>query len=258
MHTHTHTHMHTHTHTHTYTHTYTHTHTHMHAPCTHTHTHTHTHSHSHTHTHTHAHTHAHTHTHTHTRTRTMQASNTGVDQLLTTAISDGVEELCQCGFSADHLNHIILQCFPDNQEKINVLLFVEPTPSTTTSEILALMNTWINGNPQIMLTESNTTLSIDSDCDIETIQGSECNSDKPTPTITKNQNITSPTSPSNVYYNGTSTENASVTGSESKGRDLAIVGGIFLTLALVTIAIVVVFLVVLVRYRVVKIDSFRV
>ena len=86
-----------------------------------------------------------------------------------------MEQLCQCGFSAENINQIILKCFTDNLEKINALLLLTPTPTTNSSELLDVMRTWVDSSPQITLNGSNTTLSIDSTCDIETIQDSQCN-----------------------------------------------------------------------------------
>ena len=94
--------------------------------------------------------------------------------MLATTVSDEVEQLCQCRFSAKNINQVILKCFTDNLQKINVLLLLTPTPTANTSEVLNFMRTWIDGSPQITLNGSNTTLSIDSSCDIETIQDSYC------------------------------------------------------------------------------------
>ena len=95
--------------------------------------------------------------------------------MLATTISDGIEQLCQCGFSVENIKQIVLKCFTDNLEKINVLLLLTPTPTTNTSELLNVMRIWIDGSPQITLNGSNTTLSIDTTCDIETVQDSQCN-----------------------------------------------------------------------------------
>ena len=104
----------------------------------------------------------------------VQATTSGVNQMLATTISDGVEQLCQCGFSAGNIKRIILKCFMENPEKINVLLLLTPTPTTSTNELLNVLRTWIERSPQITLNGSNTTLSIDRECDIETIQDSHC------------------------------------------------------------------------------------
>ena len=184
-----------------------------------------------------------------------QLSSTGVAQLLATTISTGVEELCDCGFSANSLNQITLQCFPDNQEKINILLLLQQTPTKNISEIITLLNTWISSNPLIVLDDSNTTLSFSSDCDIEKIQGSECNPSTQTPTLST---MDSP-SPSNVAYNQTPTENSNVAAEEdtSKGEDIAIAGGVLLTIAMIGIAAVLITIVGLVRCHVIKTGSFN-
>lgn len=103
----------------------------------------------------------------------VQESTSGVAQQLATTVGDGVEGICQCGFSSENIDDIILHCFPDNLEKLNVLLLLRPTPTANTSEILNFMRRWIISNPQIIF--SNITLSIDTECDIETIQDSQCN-----------------------------------------------------------------------------------
>lgn len=108
----------------------------------------------------------------------VQVSTPDVAQLLATTVGDGIENICQCGFSSGNINDVILQCFPENLEKLNVLMLLRPTPKTNTSEILNFLRTWINSNPQIMF--SNTTLSIDRECDIETVQDSQCNTNPTT------------------------------------------------------------------------------
>ena len=90
-----------------------------------------------------------------------------------------MEQLCQCGFSVENIKQIILKCFTDNPEKINVLLLLTPTPITNTSELFNVLRTWIERSPQITLNGSNTTLSIDRECDIETIQDSHCITNPP-------------------------------------------------------------------------------
>ena len=109
----------------------------------------------------------------------IQATTSGVNQMLTTIISDEVEQLCQCGFSAKNIKQIIVKCFTENPEKINVLLLLTPTPTTSTTELFNVLRTWIERSPQITLNGSNTTLSIDSSCDIETIQDSHCITNPP-------------------------------------------------------------------------------
>ena len=94
--------------------------------------------------------------------------------MLATTVSDEVEGLCQCGFLTENINEVILKCFTDNPEKINVLLLLRQTPKANISELLNVIQTWINSGPQITLDE-NSTLSIDSACDIVTIQDSHCN-----------------------------------------------------------------------------------
>lgn len=185
----------------------------------------------------------------------VSTQDSGINELLATAVSDGVERLCRCGFSTANIDQTILQCFPDTLEKINVLLLIRPTPSKTSSEILQFMRTWIDGDPQIMLNESNTTLSIDSDCDVGMIHSSECNVDSTTGNSnpTTNPPNTSPTSPTSITNDGTSAESSS----RSKGQGAAIAGGVLITLAIVIAVITaVVIVVVLARHRRVTVGSF--
>ena len=85
-----------------------------------------------------------------------------------------MEKFCQCGFSAENINEVIEHCFPENLGKINILLLLRPTLSANISTVLHFMHLWINSNPQFSFSESNITLNIDIECDIETIQGSQC------------------------------------------------------------------------------------
>lgn len=179
----------------------------------------------------------------------VSTQDSGINELLATAVSDGVERLCQCGFSTGNIDQTILQCFPDTQEKINALLLIRPTPSKNSSEILDFMRTWINENPQIMFNESNTTLSIDRDCDVGIIHGSECNTDPTTENSNPTTNTTNrPTSP---------TSDVTLAKSESKGQGAAIAGGVLISLAIIiAVATAVVIVVVWVRYRRVTVGSF--
>ena len=175
-----------------------------------------------------------------------------------TTISAGVEEICHCGFSVHNLNQIILQCFHDTQEKINVLLLLQQTPTKNTSEVISIINSWINSDPQIVLNDSNITLSIDSECDISTIGGSDCNIHSTQPPISPSTTIYTKTS-SSAFHNATSTPHLNVLVSESKGQDTVVAGVVLVAIGVVVIVIaVVVVLIVLVRYRVIKISSFRV
>jgi hypothetical protein len=185
----------------------------------------------------------------------IQASSADIDKVLVTTISAGVEEICQCGFSVHNLNQITPQCFHDNQEKINIFLFLQQTPTKNTSEIISTMNTWINSNPQIVLNDSNITLTIDSACDITKIQNSDCNRNTQPPI---SPSTTTQTSPS-PFHNATSTARPSVVKSESKGQDTVVAGVVLVTIAVVVIVIsVAIVLIVLVKYRVIKVDSFKI
>ena len=179
-----------------------------------------------------------------------QASGAGVKQLLAAAISTGVEELCSCGFSTSNIAQIILQCFPDNPAKINVLFLLQETPTRNISEIIAFVNVWINSGPLIVLDENNTTVSVDGDCDVKTVQGSDC-------TLPTSMPTSSP-APTNKTNNETTTDepSVSVVKSESKGQDLTTVGGTFLGVGIfIIVASVCIVLFVLVRFRVIKIGS---
>ena len=179
---------------------------------------------------------------------------------MTRSIADGVEEQCQCGFSVGNVNQITLQCFSDNVEKVNTVLLVQPTPSQGTSEaVVAVIRRWIDSDPQIRFADTNVTLSIDSDCDIETIQGSVCDPDPPTSSpSTEPPSTNTTTSTGSVTYNETSTDSVSATGSESRGQGAAVAGGVLIAVALVAIVVaVVIVLVILVRYRIIKVGSFN-
>lgn len=179
----------------------------------------------------------------------MSIQDSGINELLATTVSDGVERLCQCGFTTGNIDQTILQCFPDTLEKINVLLLIRPTPSKNSSEILDFMRTWIDENPQIMINESNTTLSIDSDCDVTVIHGSECNTDS----TTENSNPT--TNTPNTPTSPTSDETSA--NSESKGQGAAVAGGVLISLAIIIVVVTAVVVVVIwMRHRRETVGSF--
>lgn len=117
-------------------------------------------------------------------------------------------------------------------------MLLQQTPSRNLSEIINILNVWISGNPKISLAAYNTTLSISSDCDIEEIQGSECNpTPRPTPELSE--------TPSAMIASS----------SESKGQAEAIAGGVLLVVAIITLVIAIVIIIVLVRLHVIKVGS---
>ena len=102
-----------------------------------------------------------------------QSKGADVKQALAGSVGDGVEDLCNCEFSASNLKQIVLQCYSDYPAKIFVLLTIQVTATKSIPEILNFINNWIARDPHIFLGESNTTVYIDKHCDI-TILGSEC------------------------------------------------------------------------------------
>ena len=189
-----------------------------------------------------------------------QTSSTGVaGQSLAASVAAGVEELCDCGFSPDNFKQTIIQCFPDNPARINVLLLLQATPLKNTSEIVRFLNAWIASGPQVVLDDSNTTVGVSEECDVTVILGSECVSNTEAPPTSSSISSPSPSpGPSNPTTNETSTE-PTVANAAAKGRDLTAAGGTMLALALVFIAVAAVAVVViLVRYRIIKFKSFSV
>ena len=128
-----------------------------------------------------------------------------------------MDNFCQCGFSAENINEVIQQCFPENPGKINILLLLRPPLITNISIVLNSMRSWINRNPKFSFNGSNITLNIDIECDIETIQGSQC---KNIPEVTSTH-----------------------TGeSQSEGQGMLIAGGILLALSVLVVAVVLIIL----------------
>ena len=184
----------------------------------------------------------------------MQSSSGGADQRLAATVGMGVDSLCDCGFSSSNLHQIVLQCFPDDPAKINVLLLLQATPSRDTSEIVGFLNTWIASGPQIVLDERNTSVRVNSQCDITVIQGSECAMKTQTPPTPSTSGPSDPTGSGNSSE-GTMPGVASP--QQSNGKDLTVAGGVLLTFTIIGIAVTgIVVVVVLVRYRVIKVRSF--
>ncbi|CAI8019969.1 Neurotrypsin [Geodia barretti] len=103
----------------------------------------------------------------------IQSKGADVKQALAGSVGDGVEDLCNCEFSARNLKGIVLQCYSDYPAKIFVLLTIQVTATKSLPDILNFITDWIARDPHIVLGESNTTVYIDKLCDI-TILGSEC------------------------------------------------------------------------------------
>ena len=102
-----------------------------------------------------------------------QSKGADVKQALAGSVGDGVEDLCNCEFSASNLKQIVLQCYSDYPAKIFVLLTIQVTATKSLPDILNFITDWIARDLHIVLGESNTTVYIDKLCDI-TILGSEC------------------------------------------------------------------------------------
>jgi hypothetical protein len=190
----------------------------------------------------------------------MQSTTGGVEQSVAATVGTGVENLCDCGFSANNLQQIILQCFPDNPAKINLLMLLQATPSKTTSEIVGYLNTWIASGPQIVLDERNTTVSINGECDVTVIQGSECATQfPPTSPLSPQTSMPYPSpSPSNPPTNeNPDGPGVSTAAQSSNGRDLTGAGGAMIAIALVVVLVcTAIVIAVLVRYRVINVGSF--
>lgn len=180
-----------------------------------------------------------------------QSSNEATEESLAAKVGEGVESACACGFSGNNINQIVLQCFPDNPTKINLLLLVQATPSTNTAEIVSYFNTWISSDPEITLDDS-TTVGITKNCDISVIQGSEC-STPPPPSSSPEP------SPSPSSNGSTATEEPGVSKARS-GQDLKTTGEVLIALAIcflvvaVLIAAIVVY--VLVKKQIITTQSF--
>ena len=111
-----------------------------------------------------------------------QSSSEGAEQAVADAVSEGVENLCNCGFFTSNINQIKLQCFPDNLVNIDVQFVLQATPTRNISDIVDFLVNWIASNPQIVLDTKNTTVRIDRDCDVTSVEQSECSTTLP-PTL---------------------------------------------------------------------------
>ena len=168
-----------------------------------------------------------------------------------------MQEYCQCSFSLDVVGQAIVQCFPENFEKINVLLLMQSSPSLSPSEMIMYMRDWIESDPVITLNE--TTLKIDGDCDIEIIQGPECGAGTSPSTAT--DGTSEGTSESSGGGSGTEESPSVSGGSQSQGpqsQGPIIAGSILIVVAVIVISLAVaVTLFILVRYRIVKCDTYN-
>ena len=102
-----------------------------------------------------------------------QSKGADVKQALAGSVGDGVEDLCNCEFSASNLKQIVLQCYSDYPAKIFVLLMIQVPATKSIPEILIFISGWIARDQHIVLGESNPNVYVDKHCDI-TILGSEC------------------------------------------------------------------------------------
>ena len=109
----------------------------------------------------------------------LQMSIQDFEQQMVTVFVDGVEDYCQCGFSRSSVSYIFPQCFPDNSNKISVIILVQTTPSRNISEIIFSIWQWIENGT--LITIADNLLHIDSNCNIEIIQGPNCGTTTPSP-----------------------------------------------------------------------------
>lgn len=196
-----------------------------------------------------------------------QTSSPGIDQRIVSALVDGMQQYCQCSFSLDMVDQAIVQCFPENLEKINVLLLMQSSPNLRLSEMIMYMNNWIESDPVIML--NDTTLRIDGDCDIAIIQGPECGaSTSPTtsPTTASTEASTEPMTISDGSGSGKGTDETPsndntrhvTTGASSQSQGPIIAGSVLIVVVVIVISLaVVVTLFILVRYKIVKCDNYN-
>jgi len=125
---------------------------------------------------------------------------------------------------------------------------MQSSPSLNLSEMIMYMRNWIESDPVITLNE--TTLRIDGNCDIEIIQGPECGAG------TSPSTATDGTSDSSGGGSGTEEPPSVSGGSQSQGPIIA--GSILIVVAVIAISLAVaVTLFILVRYRIVKCDTYN-
>ena len=182
------------------------------------------------------------------------------------AFARGVEEYCQCGLSTRAVHNIFLQCFPDDLNKMNVILIVQAIPSKNISEIILYTREWIGSSSPITI--ASNPLQIDMNCDIETVQGPDCNVTKAPPSILSatstiqrdgtstpfsDGNVPKPTAETNTYTP------CKYSGSQSQNNGLAVAGGFLFAVAMLIMGVfaVVVVIMVLVKFKIVKWRSFN-
>lgn len=174
-----------------------------------------------------------------------------------------MQEYCQCVLSLDVVDQAIVQCFPENMEKINVLLLMHSTPSLNLSEISMYMHNWIESDPVIMINE--TSLKIDDDCNIEIIQGPECvGNTSPTTASTEPMTVTTVTDGTSDSSGGgsgtdqpssddTTTTNPDTTGSLSQGPNYISTTLIVVAVIIMSLAVALTLFIVM-RNRIAKCD----
>ena len=112
-------------------------------------------------------------------------------EAVTSGITSGVDELCQCGFTHDTIHNTGFQCFDESPTAVTFRAEIMALPTANISQLLGYIEQWVATQPSILVVDS--ILSIDSSCTvaIDNLNDPECN--ETTSTTTDSPNTTDTT-----------------------------------------------------------------
>ena len=163
-----------------------------------------------------------------------------------------IEDLCQCGFTIQHLSDSEFQCLTDISE-VTFRARLHSTAQTTSSELIRYIEQWIAGGGSVLV--ERVRHFTDSTCqpvEISSFSDPECGTTTESPTTDATESPTeSPTSDSteSPTESPTSDDTESPTQAVQSDNTAAIIGGVVVAVVLIlaiVVAITVIVIVILV------------
>lgn len=99
---------------------------------------------------------------------------------VTTTVQENTQNLCQCGFSLQHISDSAFECF-SNPDEVTFRARLHETTQASTSQLMNYLQQWIMGNVTIVV--RGLRLQIDSTCSItiSSFSDPECESKQQPP-----------------------------------------------------------------------------
>ena len=157
-----------------------------------------------------------------------------------------IEDLCQCGFTIQHLSDNEFQCLTDLSE-VTFRVRLHSTAQTTSSELIRYIEQWIAGGGSVLVRHFT-----DSTCqpvEISSFSDPECGTTTESPTTDATESPTeSPTSDSteSPTESPTSDGTESPTQAVQSDNTAAIIGGVVAVILAIIVAITIIVIVILV------------